>query len=305
MKKIPMRPPIIAILITLILVLSGCESTGVETASKTKSDMAGMSRADLERLIRTNVVHLPYDESETGFKWRIGFLLDSETIIGPLAAHLGGFGYSAEVSGSSSFIVATVEGKGEWDSSSLRARRLNECSFSSKLDPPNEEAATLKIGSPANYLDGPVIIASQTEERAFFRTGTLTDLFRDADSGETYLKISIRASSGDIGGFVLGPDGNLLGVVCDSDLTSKDGLSIVALSAPDFIAHLGGKGRLDNSGSGNSSRSSQSDSDICRFALSTKDGIPNWDVRNFTRNSVNEAKHRGLTPEDCAKLLGR
>ena len=152
-----------------------------------------------------------------------------------------------------------------------------------------------------------MIIASDSEiaERVIARTGILTGFFTDADSGEIYLKISIRASSGDIGGFVLGPDGNLLGVVCDSTLTSKDDSSITALSAPDFIAHLGGNGRSGNSESGNNSRSSQSDSDICRFALSTKDGIPNWDVRNFTRNSVNEAKHRGLTPEDCAKLLGR
>ncbi len=237
MKKIPMRPPIIAILITLILVLSGCESTGVETASKTKSDMAGMSRADLERLIRTNVVHLPYDESETGFKWRIGFLLDSETIIGPLAATAEG-----------RFIVATVYRKGEWDGSRIRTRRLNECSFTSKLGPPNKEAAALKIGSPENYLDGPVIIASNSKiaERTIARTGILTGFFTDADSGETYLKISIRASSGDIGGFVLGPDGNLLGVVCDSALTSKDELSITALSAPDFIAQLEANGESGN-----------------------------------------------------------
>ncbi len=308
MKKIPMRPQIIAILITLILVLSGCESTGVETASKTKSDMAGMSRADLERLIRTNVVHLPYDESETGFKWRIGFLLDSETIIGPLAAHLVDLRDSSE---GSNFIVATVQRKGEWDSSVARTRRLNECSFTSKLDPQNEEAATLKIGSPANYLDGPVIIASQTEQRAFSRTGTLTDLFRDADSGETYLKISIKASSGDIGGFVLGPDGNLLGAVCDSDLTSKDGLSIAALSAPDFIAHLEANGESGNEPGvpehylSENELSKLSDDDICKLTLSTKVGAPNWDGRSFARKSVNEAKRRGLTPEACAKLLGR
>ena len=32
---------------------------------------------------------------------------------------------------------------------------------------------------------------------------------------------------------------------------------------------------------------------------------PNWDDRSASRNSVNEAKRRRLTPEVCAKLLGR
>ena len=232
MKKIPMRPPTVAILITFLLALSGCEFTGVETASTAKSDIVGMSKADLERLFRTNVFLLPYDISETGAKWRIGFLLDAETIIGPLEATAEG-----------SFIVATVYRKGEWDSSVIITRRLNECSFTSKLGPPNEEAAALKIGSPENYLDGPVIIASYSQigERAIARNGILTGLIRDADGGETYLKISIKPLSGDIGGFVLAPDGNLLGVVCDSTLTSKDDSSITALSAPDFIAHLEAK----------------------------------------------------------------
>jgi len=293
MKKIPMRPPIIAILITLILVLSGCESTGVETASKAKFDMVGMSKADLERLINTNVVHLPYDISETGGKWRLGLLLDSETIIGPLAARAEG-----------SFIVAFVYRKGEWHAPTIETRRLNECSFTSKIIDFNEEAAVLKIGSPANYLDGPVIIGSQTEQRGIARIGTLTGLIRDADTGETYLKISIRASSGDIGGFVLGPDGNLLGVVCDSALTSKDESSITALSAPDFIAQLEANGE-----SGNEPGLPEhylSDDDICKLAvLSTKVGAPEWDGRSFARNYVNEAKRRGLMPEHCAKLLGR
>jgi hypothetical protein len=52
-------------------------------------------------------------------------------------------------------------------------------------------------------------------------------------------------------------------------------------------------------------QSSKADSDICRFALSTKSEAPNWDDRSASRNSVNEAKRRGLTPETCAKLLGR
>jgi hypothetical protein len=48
-----------------------------------------------------------------------------------------------------------------------------------------------------------------------------------------------------------------------------------------------------------------SDDDICKLTLSTKIGAPKWDGRSFARNSVNEAKRRGLTPEACAKLLGR
>ncbi len=58
-----------------------------------------------------------------------------------------------------------------------------------------------------------------------------------------------------------------------------------------------------HSGSG-SSRSTQTDSSICNFALSTAGGVPQWDDRGAIRNSVNEAKRRGLTPEVCAKLLG-
>ena len=48
-----------------------------------------------------------------------------------------------------------------------------------------------------------------------------------------------------------------------------------------------------------------SDDDICKLTLSTKIGAPKWDGRSFARNSVTEAKGRGLTPEACAKLLGR
>ncbi len=47
-----------------------------------------------------------------------------------------------------------------------------------------------------------------------------------------------------------------------------------------------------------------SNDQICTLALSTKDGVPKWYDRSAL-NSVNEAKRRGLTPEDCAKLLGR
>jgi hypothetical protein len=271
--------------------------------------MVGMSRADLERLFSTNAILLPYDMSETGAKWRQGFLLDGETIIGPL-----------EAADEGTHIVANVARKGGWDAFIIRTRRLNECSFASKLDPPNEDAAALKIGSPENYLNGPVIIASHSEiaERTISRAGILTGLF--TDSGETYLDISIRALPGDIGGFVLAPDGNLLGIVCNSTLTSKDGSSIAALSAPDICklakrrklmpeacAKLLGAPAPSSQTPVPSSRKAVSSwpvDRICRLALSTNERNQ-WDGRDFLQYSVTEAKRRELTPEACTKLLGR
>ena len=48
-----------------------------------------------------------------------------------------------------------------------------------------------------------------------------------------------------------------------------------------------------------------SDERICGLALSIKDGAPIWDGLSALRNYVNEAKRRDLTPQSCAKLLGR
>ena len=50
---------------------------------------------------------------------------------------------------------------------------------------------------------------------------------------------------------------------------------------------------------------SASDSVICNFAITTKDGTVSWESRANWLGYVNEAKRRNLTPEQCAELLGR
>ena len=50
--------------------------------------------------------------------------------------------------------------------------------------------------------------------------------------------------------------------------------------------------------------SSEPDSGICSSSL-TDYGVPKWTDRRVSQDFVNEAKRRGLTPEACAKLLGR
>ena len=49
---------------------------------------------------------------------------------------------------------------------------------------------------------------------------------------------------------------------------------------------------------------STSDYEICNFAITTKGGTAIWDSRVAWLGSVNEAKRRHLTPEQCAELLG-
>ena len=50
---------------------------------------------------------------------------------------------------------------------------------------------------------------------------------------------------------------------------------------------------------------SASDSVICNFAITTKDGTVSWESRADWLGYVNEAKRRNLTPDQCAELLGR
>ncbi len=47
----------------------------------------------------------------------------------------------------------------------------------------------------------------------------------------------------------------------------------------------------------------QKDGAICRSALASRQGVPRWDDRKASRNSVAEAERRGLTPEKCSALL--
>ncbi len=54
-----------------------------------------------------------------------------------------------------------------------------------------------------------------------------------------------------------------------------------------------------------SGSTSASDSVICNFAITTKDGTVSWESRADWIGYVNEAKRRNLTPEQCAELLGR
>ena len=58
-------------------------------------------------------------------------------------------------------------------------------------------------------------------------------------------------------------------------------------------------------GSGSTTVSDQpkTDDTICRLALSSREGDPRWDDRMAPRNSVAEAKRRGLTPEKCVAVL--
>ncbi len=60
-------------------------------------------------------------------------------------------------------------------------------------------------------------------------------------------------------------------------------------------------------GSGSTIVSDQlkTDDTICRLALSSREGDPFWDGRITSREAVSEARRRRLTPEVCAKLLGR
>jgi hypothetical protein len=46
-----------------------------------------------------------------------------------------------------------------------------------------------------------------------------------------------------------------------------------------------------------------SDSEVCNFAISTKDGAVSWEAAAAWRSYVKEAKRRGLTPEQCALQL--
>ncbi len=48
---------------------------------------------------------------------------------------------------------------------------------------------------------------------------------------------------------------------------------------------------------------SASDSVICNFAITTKDGTVSWESRADWLGYVNEAKRRKLTPDQCADLL--
>ena len=47
----------------------------------------------------------------------------------------------------------------------------------------------------------------------------------------------------------------------------------------------------------------RADGAICRSALASRQGVPRWDDRKASRNSVAEAERRGLTPEECSALL--
>ena len=47
-----------------------------------------------------------------------------------------------------------------------------------------------------------------------------------------------------------------------------------------------------------------SDSVICNFAITTKDGTVSWESRADWLGYVNEAKRRDLTPPNCAKIIG-
>ena len=58
-------------------------------------------------------------------------------------------------------------------------------------------------------------------------------------------------------------------------------------------------------GSRSSGYTSASDSVICNFAITTKDGTVSWESRANWLGYVNEAKRRSLTPEQCAELSGR
>ncbi len=50
---------------------------------------------------------------------------------------------------------------------------------------------------------------------------------------------------------------------------------------------------------------SASDSVICNFAITTKDGTVSWESRAKWLGYVNEAKRRNLTPEQCVEILGK
>ena len=206
-----------------------------QTPSVLQAQQPSLESHEAQKLLRTHVVLLPYDASEIGANWRIGFLLDSQTVIGPAAA-------IAE----QSFIVATVNRHGIWDSSVVRGRSLNDCVFAAKLSSPAQEVVDLKIGEdPRKYLDEIVVFASFNGDRTIPRAGLLNGFSTASDTGEFYLDIGVKAMPGDIGGIVLAPNGELLGIVCDSPFTPKDGLSIVALSALDIAAVIKGEKRPD------------------------------------------------------------
>ena len=50
---------------------------------------------------------------------------------------------------------------------------------------------------------------------------------------------------------------------------------------------------------------SASDYEICNFAITMKDGTASWERQAAWLGSVNEAKRRNLTLEQCAELWGR
>lgn len=50
---------------------------------------------------------------------------------------------------------------------------------------------------------------------------------------------------------------------------------------------------------------SASDYEVCNFAITMKDGTVSWESQAAWLGSVNEAKRRNLTPDQCAELLGR
>ena len=63
--------------------------------------------------------------------------------------------------------------------------------------------------------------------------------------------------------------------------------------------------KSETSSSHQGSLSSLDDDAVCGLAISTKGGTPVWDDWSAMSRYVDEARDRGLTPQQCASLLGR
>jgi hypothetical protein len=218
-----------ALLFLVLGPLLGCETTGSIGNSGAYLD----TRDFFQIVINKNIVLLPYNITEKHADWRIGFLIDSERIIVPASANI------------ESFFVATIHRFGFWDAVIVQGFPLNNLVSAAFIGgttgrQPAEEAVKLKVGNPIDYLDTEVAFASYNGTRTILRTGILNG-FQEMISGELLLDIALRegqASEGDVGGPVFAANGELIGVITDGPFELEDEMSVIALSATDFMSLL-------------------------------------------------------------------